>query len=36
MSLATQITADKENKLIVLENYGTQPVLLNDVRREKH
>jgi hypothetical protein len=35
MSLATKITSDKENKLIVLENYATQPVLLNDVRREK-
>ena len=35
MSLATKITGDKENKLIVLENYSTQPVLLNDVRREK-
>jgi hypothetical protein len=35
MSLATKITGDKENKLIVLENYATQPVLLNDVRREK-
>lgn len=35
MSLATRITAEKENKLIVLENYATQPVLLNDVRREK-
>jgi hypothetical protein len=35
MSLATKIIGDKENKLIVLENYATQPVLLNDVRREK-
>jgi hypothetical protein len=35
MSLATKITADKENKLVVLENYTTQPVMLNDVRREK-
>jgi hypothetical protein len=34
MSLATRITGDKENKLIVLENYATQPVLLNNVRRE--
>jgi hypothetical protein len=35
MSLATKITADKENNLIILEDYATQPVLLNDVRREK-
>jgi hypothetical protein len=35
MSLATKITADKEHKLIVLENYATQPVLLTTVRREK-
>jgi hypothetical protein len=34
MSLATKITADKEQKLIVLENYATQPVLLQSVRRE--
>jgi hypothetical protein len=25
MSFATKITGDKENKLIVLENYATQP-----------
>jgi len=35
MSLATKITADKEQKLIVLEDYATQPVLLTTVRREK-
>jgi hypothetical protein len=35
MSLATKITGDPENKIIVLENYASQPVLLNDVRREK-
>jgi hypothetical protein len=35
MSLATKITGDKENKLIVLENYATQPVLLQSVRRQK-
>jgi hypothetical protein len=35
MSIATKITADKENGMIVLENYATQPVLLNNVRREK-
>jgi len=35
MSLATKITADKENKMIVLENYGTTPVMLKSVRRER-
>jgi hypothetical protein len=35
MSVATMITGDRENKTIVLENYGTQPVMLKDVRREK-
>jgi hypothetical protein len=35
MSLATKITGDRESGTVVLENYGTQPVLLNDVRREK-
>ena len=34
MSLATKITADKESNTIVLENYATQPVLLQSVRRE--
>jgi hypothetical protein len=34
MSLATKIIADKENKQIVLEDYGTQPVLLKSVRRQ--
>jgi hypothetical protein len=34
MSLATRIVADKERNEIVLENYGTQPVLLTQVRRE--
>ena len=29
MSLATKITGDKENKLIVLENSAIQPVSLN-------
>ena len=33
MSLFTKITADPRNKTIVLENYGTQPVLLKTVRR---
>jgi hypothetical protein len=35
MSIATKITANKENKMIELENYATQPVLLNSVKREK-
>jgi hypothetical protein len=35
MSIATKITADKANGMIVLENYATQPVMLNNVRREK-
>ena len=34
MSLATKITVDKESKTIVLEDYGTQPVLLQSVKRE--
>ena len=34
MSLATKITADSESKTIVLENYGTQPVMLESVRRQ--
>jgi hypothetical protein len=32
---ATKITANKDSHTIVLENYATQPVMLNDVRREK-
>lgn len=34
MSLATRITEDKEKNQIVLENYGTQPVLLTSVKAE--
>jgi uncharacterized membrane protein HdeD (DUF308 family) len=34
MSVATKITVDKDTNQIVLENYGTQPVLLKSVRRE--
>ncbi len=34
MSIATKIVADKKNNVIVLENYGTQPVMLNHVKRE--
>jgi hypothetical protein len=35
MSIATKITGNKDTNTIVLENYATQPVMLNDVRREK-
>jgi hypothetical protein len=35
MSVATKIIADKENNIVTLENYDTQPVMLNNVRREK-
>jgi hypothetical protein len=35
MSLATRITADKENGVIVLENWDLQPVLLRNVKREE-
>lgn len=35
MSVATKITVDKDTNTIVLENYGTQPVLLQSVRRVK-
>ena len=34
LSLATKIVADKKSDQIVLENYGTQPVMLKSVRRE--
>jgi hypothetical protein len=34
MSLATKIAFDKKNNTIVLENYKSQPVLLQNVRRE--
>ena len=35
ISVATKITADKENKIVTLENYATQPVLLQSVKRER-
>ena len=35
MSLATKIIADKENNIVTLENYDIQPVMLNNIRREK-
>lgn len=33
LSLFTKIEADRRNNTIVLENYGTQPVMLKNVRR---
>jgi hypothetical protein len=35
MSIATKIIPDKENNIVTLENYETQPVMLNNVKREK-
>ncbi len=35
LSVATKIVGDAENKIIVLENYATQPVMLNNVTRER-
>jgi len=35
MSLATKITADKDSKTVILEDYATQPVLLQSVKRER-
>jgi hypothetical protein len=34
MSVATRVIADKKNDTVVLENWGTQPVMLKDVHRE--
>jgi hypothetical protein len=34
MSLATRITYDKKNNTVVLEDYKSQPTLLNEVKRE--
>lgn len=34
MSLFAKVIPDKESNTIVLEDYGTQPVLLNNVRKE--
>ena len=36
MSVATRITADKKNNTVELENWGIQPVMLKDVRRERN
>lgn len=35
MSWATKVIPDEEDKLVVLENYGTQRIRLNQVRRER-
>lgn len=35
LSIATKVIPDKENNIVTLENYDTQPVLLNNVRRQK-
>jgi hypothetical protein len=35
ISIATKITADKDHRIVTLENYATQPVLLQSVKREK-
>ena len=35
LSLATKIIPDKEANIVTLEDYGTQPVMLTLVRREK-
>ncbi len=34
MSLATRITYDKKNNTVVLEDYKSQPTMLNEVKRE--
>ena len=35
MSIATKVMADKDQKIIMLEDYGTQPVMLQNVREER-
>jgi len=35
MSLATKVTIESDHRTVVLENYGTQPVLLQSVTRER-
>jgi hypothetical protein len=35
ISVATKIIPDKENKIVTLENYDIQPVMLTNVHREK-
>jgi hypothetical protein len=34
MSVATKITYDKKNNTVVLEDYKSQPIMLNQVKRE--
>jgi hypothetical protein len=34
MSIATKIIPDKRHNTLVLENYGTQPIMLNRVKRQ--
>ncbi len=34
MSIATKITGDRENRIIVLEDYANQPITLNQVKRQ--
>jgi hypothetical protein len=36
LSIAAKITADKDSKTVVLEDYANQPVLLKSVKRERH
>jgi hypothetical protein len=36
MSVATKITADKENHIVTLENWDLQPVMLKSVKRERN
>lgn len=35
MSVATKITADKEDRVIELEDFATQPVMLKSIREER-
>jgi hypothetical protein len=35
VSVATKIIADAENGIVTLENYDIQPVLLNNIKRER-
>jgi hypothetical protein len=35
MSVATKITAEKDSKTVILEDYANQPVLLQSVKRER-
>jgi hypothetical protein len=35
ISVATKITADSDNKIVTLENYSAQPVLLQSVKRAR-